>query len=307
MIAADDDAILLVQEKSKAITSRCTSIPRSRRDQYRQAGNPMNKSGLLWWVGAFVLASVAGFLTYGLLTSAVPSAAGGSTANTTPVVVAAVDIPFRRSISEQDLVMRNMPTDSVPQGTALTMDQVVGKMSTIDLFANEPVLTQQLVTPDVVTQQVALSVPDGKIVVAVPTQSKLISNRLIRPGDHIDLMATFELEVTRRQTTSPIPESISLLQNLEIHAIILPATTVEEGPEGMVKQEGGVFRTPDAEGQSILLAVDPQDGLAIRHILDVNGAIDLALRPTGDKTVATTEAVDQFYLAERYNIDMDRR
>ena len=267
----------------------------------------MSKSGLFWWVGAFVLAAVAGFLTYGLLTSAVPSAASGGEGNTTPVIVAAVDIPFRRSISESDLVMKNVPNDSVPQGAALTVDQVVGKMSTVDLFANEPVLTQQLVTPDVVTQQVALSVPDGKVVVTVPTQSQLISNRLIRPGDHIDLMATFELEVTRKGSTSPIPESISLLQDLEIHAIILPATSIEEGPEGMIKEEGGVFRTPDAEGQSILLAVDPQDGLAIRHILDVNGSIDVALRPKDDVSVVTTEAVDQFYLADRFDIDMDRR
>ena len=267
----------------------------------------MNKSGLLWWVGAFVLAAVAGFLTYGLLTSAVPSAASGSDANTTPVIVAAVDIPFRRSIREEDLVMRNLPVGSVPDGVALSLDQVVGKMSTVDLFANEPILTQQLVTPDVVTQQVALSVPDGKEVIAVPTQSKLISNRLIRPGDHIDLMATFEAEVRRSTGDSPMPETISLLQDIEIHAIILPATTIEEGPESMVKEEGGVFRTPDIEGQSILLAIELQDALAIRHILDVDGAIDLALRPTDDKTVATTEAVDQFYLAERYNIDLDRR
>ena len=267
----------------------------------------MSKNGLLWWVGAFVLASVAGFLTYGLLTSAVPSAASSDGA-TTPVIVAAVDIPFRRSISESDLVIRNIPTESVPQGVALTVDQVVGKMSTVDLFANEPILTQQLVTPDVVTQQVALSVPDGKIVVAVPTQSKLISNRLIRPGDHIDLMATFELEVTRGNKTDPIAESISLIQNLEIHAIILPATTIEEGPEAMVNtQEGGVFRTPDAKGQSILLAVDSQEGLAIQHILDVKGSIDVALRPTDDVSVVTTEAVDQFWLADVYDIDTDRR
>lgn len=267
----------------------------------------MSKSGLLWWVGAFVLAAVAGFLTYGLLTSAVPSAASSGGA-TTPVIVAAVDIPFRRSISEADLVMKNVPTDSVPKGAALTVDQVVGKMSTVDLFANEPILTQQLATPDVVTQQVALSVPDGKIVVAVPTQSKLISNRLIRPGDHIDLMATFEVEVTRSTGSGTLAESVSLLQDLEIHAIILPSATVEEGADVITKQqEGGVFRTADAEGQSILLAVDPQDGLAIRHILDVDGSLDVALRPTDDVTVATTEAVDQFYLADRYDIDTDRR
>ncbi len=268
----------------------------------------MSKNGLLWWIGAFVLAAVAGFLTYGLLTTAVPAAAGSDGA-ATPVVVAAIDIPFRRSISESDLVIRSVPSDSVPQGAALTIDQVVGKMSTVDLFANEPILTQQLATPDVVTQQVALSVPDGKIVVAVPTQSKLISNRLIRPGDHIDLMATFEVEVKRGDNSSPMPESVSLLQDLEIHAIILPAAMLEEGTDAVAgsRQEGGVFRTADAEGQSILLAIDPQDGLAIQHIMDVDGSIDVALRPTDDISVVSTEAVDQFYLADRYNIDLDRR
>ncbi len=75
----------------------------------------------------------------------------------------------------------------------------------------------------------------------------------------------------------------------------------------MIGQEGGVFRTADEGGQSVLLAVDAQDALSVRHILDVGGAIDLALRPTRDQTVAETTAVDQFYLADKYEIDLDRR
>lgn len=267
----------------------------------------MKHSGMLWWIGAFVLAAMAGILTYGLLSSALPAeATGKANENTTPVIVAASNIPFRRSISEADLTTRNLPVDSVPVGAAITMDQVVGKMSTVDLFANEPILTQQLVTPDVVTQQVALSVPDGKIVIAVPTNSKLISNRLIRPGDHIDLMATFEVEVQRGNSKSPMPNTLSMMQDLEIHAIILPGTTVEEGPQALTQEEGGVFRTVDEQGQSILLAVDPQDALTIRHVQDVGGSLDLALRPKGDETVVETEVVDQYYLADRYGIDLNR-
>jgi pilus assembly protein CpaB len=267
----------------------------------------MKNSGLIWWIGAFVLAAMAGILTYGLLTTTVPvAAADARSGNTVPVIIAARDIPFRRSISAEDLTTRNLPADSVPTGVAITMDQVIGKMSTVDLFANEPILTQQLVTPDVVTQQVALSVPEGEIVIAVPTQSKLISNRLVRPGDFIDLLATFEVEVTRGGQKSPMPETISMLQGLEIHAIILPATTVEEGPQSMTEQEGGIFRTADESGQSILVAVHPQDSLAVIHILSVGGTLDLGLRPRGDETLTDTEVVDQFYLADRYNIDLNR-
>jgi pilus assembly protein CpaB len=187
------------------------------------------------------------------------------------------------------------------------MEQVVGKMSTVDLFANEPLLTQQMVTPDVVTQQVALTVPDGKIVMVVPTESKLISNRLIRPGDFIDLMGTFDIEVQKNGNATTEPKTVSLLEGLQIHAIILPATTVEEGPKELATtNEGGVFRTADQAGQSVLLAIDLQDAMTIRHILDVGGSVDLALRPKGDKSLPDTEVVDERYLADRYKIDLNQ-
>jgi pilus assembly protein CpaB len=230
-----------------------------------------------------------------------------SNSNSVAVIVAAHDLPFRRSISEADLTTVYLPAESVPAGAAVTLDQVVGKMSTVDLFANEPILTQQLATPDVVTQQVALSVPDGKIVMAVPTQSKLISNRLIRPGDFIDMLATFEVEIQKNGDTEPDPKTVSALEMLEIHAIILPVAAVEDTAKNAVEStEGGVFRTSDDAGQSVLLAIDLQDALAVRHILDVGGKLDLVLRPAGDESMPDTEVVDERYLADRYNIDLNQ-
>lgn len=265
----------------------------------------MKSGGMLWWLGALVFAGLAGMLTFGLLQQKAP--VSGKNLNTQPVVVAVVDIPFRRSVSESEVAIRELPIESIPEGAATTLDQVVGKMSSVDVFANQPLLVQQMVTPDVVTQQVALSVPKGKIVTAVPTESKLIANRLIRPGDHIDLLATFELEVMREQGGGPMPASVGLLQNLEVHAIILPVANIDEGAEAVKgNSEGGVFRTADEEGQSVLLAVDPQDALTIRHILDVGGQLDLALRGPDDESTVDVQPVDQFYLADRYNIDLVR-
>lgn len=265
----------------------------------------MKNSGFIWWVGALIFAGLAGVLTYNLLIQNVPNAE--TNVNTRPVVVAVVDVPFRRSIGEGEVAVRELPIESVPEGAATTLDQVIGKMSTVDIFANEPFLVQQLVTPEIVTQQVALTVPKGKIVTAVPTTSRLVSNRLVRPGDHIDLLATFEVEVMREQGGGPMPASVGLLQDLEVYAIILPVANVDDSTDALKgRTEGGVFRTADKEGQSILLAIDTQDALAIRHILDVGGELDLAVRAPGDDSIADVVAVDQFYLAERYNIDLSR-
>jgi pilus assembly protein CpaB len=268
----------------------------------------MRNTGFFWWVGALLAAVMAGFLTYSLLKPVAP-VINAAPVITRPVVVAATNIPLRRSITAEDLVVRELPADSAPESAAVTAGQVVGKMSTVDLFANEPILLQQLITPDVVTQQVALSIPRGKIVVAVPTDSTLIANSLVRPGDHIDLLATVELAVTQAQGSTAMPKTLALLQNLEIHAIILPAVLVDGGtpPEPQAQPEqGGVFQTLDENGQAVLLAIDAQDALTIRHILDVGGMLDLALRAPNDDSALNPAVVDQSYLAGRYQIDLTR-
>lgn len=268
----------------------------------------MKINGMFWWLGAAVFAILAGIMAFSVLSNVAATAGDGSLISgpTRSVVVAAVDIPFRRSISDSEIVIKELPADAVPEGAATSIEQVLGKMSSVDVFEGEPILVQQLVTPDIVTQQVALSVPDGKIVMAVPTQSKLISNRLMRPGDKIDLMSTFELEVIREQGSGPMPASVGLLQNLEVHAIILPVSNIDDGKAALTQEEGGVFRTSDEQGQSVLLAIEPQDALTIRHILDVGGHLDVALRAPNDESVTDTVVVDQFYLAERFQIDLIR-
>ena len=269
----------------------------------------MGFRGIIWWLGAFIFAAMAGILTYGMLTAKTGAASEAATGNTRPVVVAAIDIPFRRSIGEAELVVKEVPVDAVPEGAATSLDQVIGKMSTVDVVANAPLLTSQLVTPDVVTRQVSLSVPKGKLVTEIPTESKLISNRLIRPGDRIDLLATVRFEVARDNGSGPMPATMNLLPNLEVHAIILP-TTAEKGKTQeealQADDEGGVFRTLDAKRQSILVAVDVQDAQMIRFVLDAKGSLDLVLRGPGDDTTEDTKPVDQYFMAEKFGVDLVR-
>ena len=56
----------------------------------------------------------------------------------------------------------------------------------------------------------------------------------------------------------------------------------------------------------MLLALDTQDALTVRHILDDGGLLDLAVRGPEDDSVADTVVVDQYYLAERYQIELSR-
>lgn len=272
-------------------------------------GNAL-RSGLIWWFSAFVLAALAGVLTFQLLRSVSPAQVSiTEQPDTQLVVVAASDLPFRRSITEEDLMVRKFPSESIPAGAALTVEQVVGKMSTVDLYAGEPVILQQLVNPSIVTAELALSIPDSKTVMAVPTESELIGNRLVRPGDHIDLLGTFEMEMDSGESASNMLKSVALLRDLEVHAIILPVklddriSLEDVNNEGGEPSESGVFRTQNQLGQSVLLAVDIQDALVVRHVLDAAGIVDLVLRAPEDDSLVEAVPVDQNYLADRYHIN----
>ena len=139
-----------------------------------------------------------------------------------PVVVAASHIPLRRTIGLRELTTRMLPADMIPEGALTSLEDAVGKMSTVDLFANEPVLAAQLTTADQITKQIALSVPTGKIVTSVATESQLVSSRLVKPGDRIDILATFAVDVKRDLGRKPMATSVVLLEDLEVHAVVLP-------------------------------------------------------------------------------------
>ena len=267
----------------------------------------MKRTSTIWWIAAVVLALLAGLVTYQTLASAMPaSSAEGSLAETRPVVVAAADIPIRRSISVEELSLDQLPANSVPEGAAASFDQVVGKMASQTVFAGQPVLMQGLVTPDIVTKELALSVPEGKVVMAVPIRSMLLSNRLVRPGDHIDLIGSFEITIAAGENgtgTDQRPESIAALYDLEVHAIILPSVAGAVGEAAKGEQpEPGTFASANADEQAVLLAIDVQDALVLRHILDFGGTLDLVLRAPADETLATTVPVDSNYLMDRYQI-----
>lgn len=252
----------------------------------------------LWWIGSAVFAILAALVTWQVIQSPNQSV---TKKNGIDVVVAVQEIPLRRSIAEADVTLRSLPKDSVPEGVATSLDEVVGKMATVDLAADAPLLLQELITPDEVTRRLALSIPDSKTVVAMPIDSHLVKTGLIRPGDLIDVSATFEVEIIREQGMSKMPETVSLLRKLEVHALIIPEPKVATKEE-----DGGVFTTLEDGEQTILMALERADAVTLQHLIDVGGQLDVMLYSPDNENLADTVPVDSDYLAERFGIELVR-
>lgn len=264
--------------------------------------------GILWWFGVTIVALAAGYLTHQVL---LPSGQGNDESvlsrNAREVVVAVENIPLRRTISGAELEVRTLPRDSVPDGALTSLDEAIGLMSSIDVFAGEALLSQNMTTPDEVTRRLALSIPETKTVVPIPIDSQLIRTGLIRPGDSIDVASTFEIEIQRSDGVGAVPETVALLRNIEVHALVVPVQDVKETAiENQENERSGLFRTSDSSGQTIIVALDRDDAVTLQHVIDIGGKLGVLLHVPGNESVAETKPVDALYLAERYNIPLVR-
>ena len=68
-----------------------------------------------------------------------PSATGSAEASYA-VVVAVFDIPTRRSIAAEELAVKFFPDGAVPPGAAVSVEQVIGKMSDENFYVGEPIM-----------------------------------------------------------------------------------------------------------------------------------------------------------------------
>ncbi|MEM7127969.1 MAG: Flp pilus assembly protein CpaB [Chloroflexota bacterium] len=256
-------------------------------------------SGRIWWISSILFAGLVAFLSFQILRS---SESIIFPTNDVEVLVSASDIPARRSLVESDLIVRKLPADTLPDGAATSVEEVIGKMATVDLVADVPILLQELASTNEVTRRLALSIPDSKAIVAMPIDSNLIKAGLIRPGDLIDVAATFSVEVATGQGAVKSAETVSLLDNLEVHALIVPPQKELQENEG-----NGVFIEATDRLQTVLMALDQPDAVTLQHVIDVGGVVDIMLHSNDNSsTEAETVPVDGDYLAERFGIQLVR-
>jgi|GEM_PF-618515 len=285
-----------------------------------------------FWSTALLLTLFSGGFTYVYLSSSFPDLVQRqvATTNTEMVVVAAKNITVRRSITESDLAVREVAFGTVPDGAVTSIEEITGMMATNNIFTNEIILKQEVAVAGAVIQEIALTIPDSKVLVSIPLQTQLISIGLVKPGDHVDLFGTFVAEEISRikldeagfllASAENIAETIAVLRKLEVHAIIIEPALAEAIPANNMPDDesgnelenesdaasNGVFQSKRQGEQSILVALDRQDSIVVKHLLDTVGQLDIALRTPDDNELTEVTNVDLFYLANRYGIEIVR-
>ncbi len=148
----------------------------------------------------------------------------------------------------------------------------------VPIMENEAILSTKLTIPGKETG-LAVVIAQGKRAISIPVADDTSVSGLIKPGNRVDLIATFE------------NKSVYLLQNLLVLSvgdkIVGELADKEEGSKGMLSD-----MAEGMGGNSITLAVTPKEALKIAFAKD-KCTFNLVLRSPIDTTVENVSPVNQ--------------
>src|SRR4051794_14457060 len=90
---------------------------------------------------AIALGAITSYMAWNFVNQAKP---GQAAVETTPVVVANMEIPVRTVIGPEMVRVQQMPLDAVHPQAMHSIDQVIGKVARIAMTGDEPVLTSKI-------------------------------------------------------------------------------------------------------------------------------------------------------------------
>jgi pilus assembly protein CpaB len=252
--------------------------------------------GCLWLTAGLLVALVAAVVGYMAISRAAANRSGGGVDTAqVDVVVASAAVPVRTVLTDDMVRVQRMAVSTVPEGALQQTSQGIGKITTVELYPGEPLLIQRLVDPNVTpaSGRNALLLDGDKVLMAFPADDLMSKVGVLRPGDHVDLLATLDFPPAGAAAgggTEKQPATFNLLQNLTIAATV-------SLPSGAQAEEAASSAPP-----ALLLTVSPQDALTLKYVKDAGGKIDIVVRAPGAEGPSVTEPVDWNYLIDKFQI-----
>ncbi len=259
------------------------------------------KKALIWLILGAILSVSAGWLTYRTISKAQTISPTVATTDTTAVVVVARDVPARAVLKEGDVSVEEFPTNLIPAGAVRSLDEAVGKIARVQLIPGEILVSERLAEPTVTGKDVAFTMPDDYVIVALPAADLLSQSNILRPGDKVDIMVSVD---TGGNSGGVNMVTLDALQNIVIQGIIAGKSLDVKGGAfgGKSTSDKTAIQVTPPEG--MLIAVSPQDALVLKYLKDSGGTFDLALRSPTHSGATETSPVDLEYLSDRYQFEL---
>ena len=190
------------------------------------------------------------------------------TAHWKKVVVAGEEIPAHTKITSDKLTLIPAAPELISPGAYQDLQLVEGKLARSTIRAATQITAADLMVEGEIPG-LAIRVPAGKRAIAIAASEVIAVGQMIKPGDHVDVLATYRDPDGKIETTQMILQ----------HAPVLAVNIGEMDPA-----------TPAGAKTSMTLAVDPTDTERLTAAA-VAGQLRISLRSPTDSAVIKTTGI----------------
>jgi pilus assembly protein CpaB len=192
------------------------------------------------------------------------------------VYIAAKTMPARYKITAADIKQVKIAKELLNESTLSDANEITGKLTVDRIIAGEQIIKERLA--DEGTVLLSYSLPEGTRAVSMNVNEQISVASLLRPGDFVDVIASFEKEEEDNgQTVKTYPRiTRTVLQNVKVLALgqdmTLPVDKLAELPV------------------TVTLAVKKEDVEKFVYASEY-AVLRLALRPVGDEAQTSSQGI----------------
>jgi pilus assembly protein CpaB len=244
----------------------------------------MNKNIVIVLAGGFLIALLVALMVNAALTGSKKDDV--KEVKKIQILVAAKDLSVGKELVEGDLKWQTWPEDSVFMGAVIRdgeqkpNDVIDGKLLR-SMVEGQPVHTNILTEEDK-GDFLSANVSKGMRAVGVEVKKHVVADRLIKPGDYVDVIVTYRVRVNTRN--NPDAQSLvsrhaseTVIENVRILAIDTnDMKAVDEAEKGKGKKK------KTSRKAIVTLEVNPDNAEKL-VLADKMGDIGFALRALGDQ------------------------
>jgi pilus assembly protein CpaB len=190
---------------------------------------------------------------------------------TTKVMVAVVAIPPRTMIKPEWVQLKAVPVNAIPVDATKMPQDVVGKITRSDILAGETIRKERLLVKD---EKLGLPfmIPQGLRGMTVAVDEVVGVAGFLKPGDLVDVLVTFNVDIFEQKLTATILQGIQVLgvaQDLEA------VNNNETAKKGKVVSSVTLAVTPE-QAEKLALAVESGKIRLIARPLNSEEQVDLS-------------------------------
>ncbi|BBD08120.1 Flp pilus assembly protein CpaB [Desulfovibrio ferrophilus] len=234
----------------------------------------MRKTAVIQIVIALVLSLIAGVLVFKWMNARLGAKQQEDASSQVTIIVAAKDIAKGEKLTEELLKQARFLKENAPSGTYAEVESLTNRVAAFPIGEGEAITASRLVSDEAFSGVSTLIAP-GKRAVAVKGNKVLGLSGFIRPGNHVDVLVTMDIQDKNKDEYS---FSKTVLEDIKVIA-----TGTELEPEG---DDG---ETSSMDTYTLELSSEESEKLALAAS---RGTLHFALRNPADVKDVRTEGID---------------